>query len=78
MLVCPLLMEISAMTPKMSSRYPEVDGNWQWPERTWFRQRLNALKAQESEQRRKPLHSSQTPKVSAPPDGTEKDPLKAD
>ena len=31
------------------------DQNWQWPEKTWFRERLNALKARENEQRRKPL-----------------------
>jgi hypothetical protein len=34
------------------------DQNWQWPEKTWFRERLNALKAQENGQRRKPLIAS--------------------
>jgi hypothetical protein len=66
------------MTSKMSSSYPDVDGNWQWPEKTWFRQRLNALKAQENEQRRKPLVNSQTPKVAAAPTDMAKGPLEAD
>lgn len=35
------------------------DQNWQWPEKTWFRERLNALKARENEQRRKPVGSSE-------------------
>lgn len=29
------------------------DQNWHWPEKTWFRERLNAVKALEHEQRRK-------------------------
>lgn len=66
------------MTPKTSSHYPDVDGNWQWPEKTWFRQRLNALKAQENEQRRKPLVISPSPKLAAESDATEKGSLKAD
>jgi hypothetical protein len=61
-----------------SSRYADVDGNWQWPQKTWFRERLNALKAQENEQRRKPLVSPKTPALAAAPDTTEKDSLKAD
>jgi hypothetical protein len=62
----------------MSSQYPDVDGNWQWPEKTWFRQRLNALKAQENEQRRKPLVSSETSKVNAASTETAKGPLESD
>jgi hypothetical protein len=27
--------------------------NWAWPEKTWFRERLNAIKAREQESRRK-------------------------
>jgi hypothetical protein len=34
------------------------DQNWRWPEKTWFRERLNALKARENEERRKPLIAS--------------------
>ena len=35
--------------------------NWQWPEKTWFRQRLNAMKAEENQQRRRPIVNSQQP-----------------
>ena len=66
------------MSSKMSSRYADVDGNWQWPKKTWFRERLDALKAQENEQRRKPLVSPKTPTLVAAPDATEQDSLKAD
>jgi hypothetical protein len=66
------------MTPKMSTRYTDADANWQWPEKTWFRERLNALKAREHEQRRKPLVSPKTATLATAPDATEKDPLKAD
>ena len=30
------------------------DRNWAWPEKTWFRERLNALRAREHEAHRKP------------------------
>jgi hypothetical protein len=66
------------MQAKMSSRYPDVDGNWQWPEKTWFRERLNALKAQENEQRRKAGALSKAPSHSAAPDASDKEPLKAE
>lgn len=42
------------MAAKMPNTYCEVDRNWQWPENTWFRERLNALKARELEERRRP------------------------
>lgn len=29
------------------------DQNWRWPEKTWFRERLNAIKAREHEQQRR-------------------------
>ena len=31
----------------------EHDQNWHWPEKTWFRERLNAIKAREQETRQK-------------------------
>jgi len=41
--------------------------NWQWPDKTWFRQRLNALKVEENQRRRRPMVVSQPPgKVSSP------------
>ena len=30
---------------------PNSDRNWTWPEKTWFRERLNALRAREHETR---------------------------
>jgi hypothetical protein len=42
------------MATKMPNTYCAVDRNWQWPEKTWFRERLNALKARELEERRRP------------------------
>jgi hypothetical protein len=32
---------------------PNSDRNWAWPEKTWFRERLNALRAREQEAHRK-------------------------
>jgi hypothetical protein len=32
---------------------PNADRNWAWPEKTWFRERLNALRAREHEAHRK-------------------------
>ncbi len=34
---------------------PNADRNWAWPEKTWFRERLNALRAREHEAQRKPV-----------------------
>jgi hypothetical protein len=39
----------------------EHDQNWRWPEKTWFRERLNAIKAREHEQRRKTTEGSEKP-----------------
>jgi hypothetical protein len=35
--------------------------NWAWPENTWFRERLNAIKAREQGNRRKIVGSPQKP-----------------
>ena len=43
---------------KSEPNYRGHDQNWQWPEKTWFRERLNAIKAQEHEQRRKATNSA--------------------
>ena len=66
------------MATKATNNYTDVDGNWSWPEKTWFRERLNAVKAREQEQRRKPIHTSQKPVMSTAPNGSEKDPFKVD
>ena len=54
------------------------DQNWQWPEKTWFRERLNALKARENELRRKPLATSERRDVTSPPETSLKAELKVD
>jgi hypothetical protein len=43
---------------KNPTSYSNHDQNWHWPEKTWFRERLNALKERENEQRRKPIVGS--------------------
>jgi hypothetical protein len=63
---------------KQSNSYSNLDQNWQWPEKTWFRERLNAIKAREHEQRRKPLVASQPARHPSEPDDSEKDSLKAE
>jgi hypothetical protein len=56
--VCCAHLE-TAMKPRDPNSY---DGqNWAWPEKTWFRERLNAIKAREQESRRKTAAPSQNP-----------------
>ena len=38
---------------KQSTTYNNPDQNWHWPEKTWLRERLNAIKAREQETRQK-------------------------
>jgi len=52
--------------------------NWQWPEQTWFRQRLNAIKAEENQQRRRPIVTSQQPTTVSSPAADPADILKAE
>jgi hypothetical protein len=52
--------------------------NWQWPEKTWFRERLNAMKAQENQQRRRPIVNSQQPNAIPSPESDPADLLKAE
>lgn len=52
---------------------PGVDQNWTWPEKTWFQERLNAIKAREQEIRRKPMVSSQrSVRAASAPDADQK------
>jgi hypothetical protein len=49
---------------------PNSDRNWAWPEKTWFRERLNALRAREHETHRKPANNQKAPgAVEAKPNG---------
>jgi hypothetical protein len=72
-----LLILAITMAIKGTHHYSDVEGNWSWPEKTWFRERLNAVKARE-QQRRKPIFDARKPALSAAPNGPEKDPLKVD
>lgn len=63
---------------KQLTNYSSHDQNWHWPEKTWFRERLNALKARENEQRRKPFAGNTKPEPVTEPAGTTEDGLKVD
>jgi hypothetical protein len=63
---------------KQSNTYSNQDQNWQWPEKTWFRERLNAVKARENEQRRKPLVTNRVTHQASNAVDADKDQLKAD
>jgi hypothetical protein len=39
---------------------PHFSPNWTWPEKTWFRERLNAVKARELEAHRKRANGPQS------------------
>ncbi|MBI2181174.1 MAG: hypothetical protein HYU31_10215 [Deltaproteobacteria bacterium] len=57
---------------------PDADQNWHWPEKTWFQERLNAIKAREQELRRKPLVTVHKPAtIMAEPD-EKKEPVKVE
>jgi hypothetical protein len=48
------LLNNSHIAMKPPEFEPNSDRNWAWPEKTWFRERLNALRAREHEAHRKP------------------------
>jgi hypothetical protein len=73
-----LLYRLGEIAMKPLNNYSSPDQNWQWPEKTWFRERLNAIKAREHEQRRKPVVGNQTTQGASEPANPEKGPLKAD
>jgi hypothetical protein len=54
---------------------PNSDRNWTWPEKTWFRERLNALRAREHETRKPVANQKQSVAMeakSSADSGTEK------
>ena len=61
---------------KLPSNVSEANRNWQWPEKTWFRERLNAVKAQENGQRRKLVISPRQSAAATPAIETQPDTLK--
>ena len=66
------------MATKMPSTYSEADRNWQWPEKTWFQERLNSIKTREQEQRRKTAPSPSKELLSEPASQQGIEPLKLD
>jgi hypothetical protein len=54
------------------------DQNWTWPKKTWFRERLNAIKARENEERRKALTGSSRAGQVTVPSPAAKEELKVD
>ena len=66
------------MATKMPSTHSEADRNWQWPEKTWFQERLNTIKAREQEQRRKPAMNSVKPPLDVQSSSLPTEPLKVD
>jgi hypothetical protein len=63
---------------KQPSTIPNDGQNWQWPDKTWFRQRLNALKAEENQRRRRPMVNSNQPATVTSPKTDPADQLKAE
>ncbi|MGE5219830.1 MAG: hypothetical protein ACM3SP_22750 [Chloroflexota bacterium] len=61
---------------KPAANTTEHDQNWHWPEKTWFRERLNAVKAQEHEQRRKVLVNAKRPEQDSPSGSSDNSALK--
>lgn len=66
------------MAPRKPNSYADVDGNWQWPEKTWFRERLNALKAQEAGRRQRPGYSARQTVTDEPTVSPQPEALKLD
>jgi hypothetical protein len=48
---------------------PNSDRNWAWPEKTWFRERLNALRAREHETRKPAGNQKQSVAMESKPSG---------
>jgi hypothetical protein len=69
---------IAIMAASKSNSYADVDGNWQWPEKTWFRQRLNELKAQEASRRRRPNYRTPQTVTDEPAGSPKSEALKLD
>jgi hypothetical protein len=53
------LLRLPQIVMKPPEFDPNSDRNWAWPEKTWFRERLNALRAREHESHRKPVTNQQ-------------------
>ena len=58
-------MLLACMLRAIAMRQPDVnpyfDLNWAWPQKTWFQERRNGLKARDHGTPRKPADSPQNP-----------------
>lgn len=77
-LVYRLLSNMNRIAMKQPSTNSNDGQNWQWPDKTWFRQRLNAMKAEENQQKRRPMVVSQRPATVPSPESDPADQLKAE
>jgi hypothetical protein len=77
-LVYRLLTKTNRIAMKQPNTMSQGGQNWQWPEKTWFRERLNAMKVQENQQRRRPIVNPQQPNTIPSPDSDPADLLKAE
>ena len=48
---------------------PNADRNWAWPEKTWFRERLNAMRAREQEARKPVSNQKESGVMEVKPNG---------
>lgn len=62
---------------KQPSTLSATDKNWNWPDKTWFRERLSAIKAQEQQARRRPIVSPHKPSTMTSPKTDPSDILEA-
>ncbi len=51
-LACGLLPIFRSELVMKYDDHNDVDQNWRWPQKTWFQERLKAVKAREAEQKR--------------------------
>jgi hypothetical protein len=77
-LVYRLLSKMNTIAMKQPNTSINDGQNWQWPDKTWFRQRLNAIKAEENQQRRRPMVNSNQPAEVTSAKTAAADPLKAE
>jgi len=55
------LLEFAQIAMKPTEFNQNSDQNWAWPEKTWFRERLNTLRAREHEAQRRPTSNRRDP-----------------
>jgi hypothetical protein len=74
MLIAHHVLRIAMKRPMFN---PNFDRNWAWPEKTWFRERLNAVKARERGSHPKPWDRSKSPVTVEATSSDDNDPQKS-